>query len=235
VLAARRASRAGAEAVTAEPFYQDALVTLYLGDARELVPGIAADVLLTDPPYGIALANHGRRDGHRANRDWTITNDGDGTVGQALVDWAASRSLPAVVFANPMQPWRGEWRQFLGGDKGEHVSGGGDIATCWKPTWELIQVARTGPLNGRRDSAVIRIPAVAADYALHPTPKPVALLGYLLRKIGGGTILDPFAGSGSTLVAAKLLGRRAIGIEIEERWCEIAANRCRQEVLGLAG
>jgi site-specific DNA-methyltransferase (adenine-specific) len=119
-------------------------------------------------------------------------------------------------------------------DKGEHVAGGGDIATTWKPTWELIQIARTRPLTGRRDSAVLRFPAVTIDYDLHPSPKPVSLMRYLLRKAGHGTILDPFMGSGSTLVAAKDSGLRAIGIEIEERYCEIAASRCSQEVLGLS-
>ncbi|MGA3030854.1 MAG: DNA methyltransferase [Candidatus Limnocylindrales bacterium] len=214
-------------------YYQDDLVVIYHADCRELLSSVEADVLVTDPPYGIALENHGRRDGRRANRDWTILNDGDGEVGQAVADWAADQALPTVMFATPMRPWRGEWRQFLVWDKGEHVAGGGDVATCWKPTWELIQVARTGPLNGRRDSAVIHINAVAADYALHPAPKPVALMKYLLVKIGGGTVLDPFMGSGSTLVAAKSLNRRAIGIELEERWCESAARRCSQGVLGL--
>jgi site-specific DNA-methyltransferase (adenine-specific) len=68
----------------------------------------------------------------------------------------------------------------------------------------------------------------------HPAEKPVDLLGRLIRESGGtGAVLDPFAGSGSTLVAARREGRRAIGIEIEERWCEIAANRCAQGALEL--
>jgi modification methylase len=69
----------------------------------------------------------------------------------------------------------------------------------------------------------------------HPAPFPVGLPARAIETTAGGTVLDPFAGSGSTLIAAKSLGRKAIGIEIEERYCEIAAQRCSQEVLGLVG
>jgi len=114
--------------------------------------------------------------------------------------------------------------------KGAHVGIGGDRATCWKRDFELIGVAGNGPLNGKRESAVLSFSAMSPPPTGHFCEKPEPLIRYLAKKIGGDTLLDPFMGSGTTLRAAKDLGRKAIGIEINEDYCRIAKERLRQEV-----
>ena len=105
----------------------------------------------------------------------------------------------------------------------------------WGPAHEEVYVLGEG-WSGKRRPNVYHAKtygASSADRPDHPTPKPVGLMESLIAYCPPGVIADPFAGSGSTLVAARNLGRRAIGIEIEERYCEIAAGRMLQEVLAL--
>lgn len=214
-----------------KPYYHDEFVTIYHGDARDILPALALpdDVLvITDPPFGIALEEHGRN-----GYDWAIRGDEDQTVGIDVLGRFHSAGRGVVAFASPKKPWPGEWRQHLVWDKGPAVGGGGDRETCWKFDWELVQIANTPALSGKRDSSVLRYWIGQRDYALHPNQKPVPLLTYLIEKLASDNplIVDPFMGSGSTLVAAKKCGRRALGIEVEERYCEIAATRMAQGVL----
>ena len=119
-------------------------------------------------------------------------------------------------------------------DKGP-ASGMGDLTLPWKCSFELIWILGHGWV-GRRDEGVLRghiTVTWASKGRVHPNEKPVSLLRAILAKAPGETVLDLFAGSGTTLRAAKDLGRKAIGIEIEERYCEIAAKRLAQEVLPL--
>ena len=213
-----------------KPYYEHGGVTIYHGDALALLPEIDADVLVTDPPYGIA--HESGREGpfqhsQIANDETTATRDAALSLwGQraALVFGTWKRAAPAG--AHTALVW----------DKGP-ASGMGDLSIPWKGSWELIFVCGEGFI-GSRDEGVLRGHSVvtwASKGRKHPNEKPVSLLRYLIAKCPPGAVLDPFCGSGSALVAAKDLGRRAIGIEIEERYCEIAARRLAQEVLPMGG
>jgi DNA modification methylase len=213
----------------AEPYYRDEFVTLYHGDCRELTAWLAADVLVTDPPYGMGFrSGMGGKMG-----DLRVAGDADtATRDQALALWTG----PALVFGRWNVSVPDGARMRLTWDKGNHV-GMGDLAIPWKPNTEDIFVIGTG-FTGHRGSSVLRHLAIAGcvgrentGQRYHPVEKPVPLLADLLAKCPPGTIADPFAGGGSTLVTAKRLGRRAIGVEIEERYCEVIAKRLSQDVL----
>lgn len=222
-----------------QPYYQDEWVTIYHGDCRAVLPrdfGTAnlADVLITDPPYGIAY-RQGRRVNGRApgwTSRWTdvpIAGDSD----TSLRDWVLSEWLgPALVFGTWKMPMPEDVREVLVWDK-VVSTGMGALDIPWRPSWEAIYVIG-GEFTGDRSHGVLRysLPTLAPERAWHPTPKPVDLMRHLVGKTLG-TVLDPFMGSGSTLRAAKDLGRRAIGVEIEERYCEVAARRMGQEVMAL--
>mgnify|MGYP003420423895 FL=1 len=219
-----------------EPYYSDDHVTIYHGDCRDILPLIGpVELVLTDPPYGINyVSNSGAGRGTAP-----ITNDG------ARLSLRLYRSVLPLLDADHVlwftrwDAWPdvwvdlGQWfpmRGLLVWDKGS--PGMGDLRH-WGPSYELIASAGTGQIVGSRDGSVLRYPTVAPAGRQHPTEKPVEMLSHLVAKLDASTVLDPFMGSGSTLRAAKDLGRKAIGIELEERYCEIAAKRCAQEVLAL--
>lgn len=199
---------------------------LWHGDCREILHGLqGVDAVVSDPPYGISLQNHGVKDGRRRVDEYAIAGDECQTAGLDVLAWADEKCLPVVFFASPRLPWPGDWRNWLAWDKGGAVGGGGDIKTCWKQTWELIQVRRNGPLAGPRDESVIRWPVLPTDSTLHSCQKPVGLMAYLLSKLNPVFPLDPFMGSGSTGVACAQTGRKFVGIEIDRRHFDIACER----------
>lgn len=215
-----------------KPHYQDDLVTLIHGDCREVLPGLECAVIVSDPPYGADATS--RWEG--AFGDLRIKGDATTQLRDWLVAFAAEHSIPAVLFGSPRVLRPANCRAVLIWDKGEHV-GMGDLSLPWSPNFEEIYVLGDG-WRGHRGSSVLRSLSPAAfnrGERVHPMQKPVGLLAALIEKAPDGMIVDPFAGSGTTLAAAKLLGRRAIGIEIEERYCEVAARRLSQEVLPLGG
>ena len=210
-----------------KPYYSDDLVTLYHGDCLEVTEWLAADVLVTDPPYGIGgtLGFQGNKGGPVHERQaWDVTLE---VRDLALKLWG---DRPRAVFGSPKRiDAAPDFREVpLVWDKGDTVAMG-DTTFPWRPTYELIYVAGLG-WTGRRGEAILRHkhkPSNARDFS-HPTPKPIGLMQDLIQKAPPGVVADPFAGSGSTLVAAKRLGRSAIGVEFDEKYCEVAARRCGQ-------
>lgn len=210
------------------PYYDDGTCAIYHGDCRAILLLLDRCAVVTDPPYGIAHRSHGQRFREAA----PIAGDDSLDLAMFVRAWAGD--FPVVMFFSPYRPLVG-WRSVLSWDKGEHVGIGGDRETCWKRDFELIGVSGNGPLLGQRDSAVLRYRAVLPPPSGHVAEKPEALMRYLLWKLGESKVCDPFMGSGTTLVACKRLGRKAIGIELEEKWCEIAAKRLSQGALDLFG
>lgn len=222
-----------------EPYYQDEWVTLYHGDCLTETAWLGADVLVTDPPYGYNVRLNGSRRGDTRGgfSPWAnsaIANDHDLTArDDALGVWG---DRPALVFGSWKMPKPLGTHTVLVWDKGDAV-GMGDLSIPWRPNWEEIYVIGHG-YSGHRGTSVLSgytVVSWASKGRDHPNMKPANLLEALIAKCPPGTIADPFTGSGSTLVAAKQLGRRAIGVELEERYCEIAARRLAQDVLDFEG
>lgn len=214
----------------------DGRIRLVNADCRDVLPTLApgsVDAVVTDPPYGIKYANKRHDIVPRAFAP-ALPGDDDGRIGQDVIDSAFSNGWPVCAFAHHRRPWHGEWRQWLVWDKGGAVGGGGDRSTCFKFTWELIQLGGFGKLNGKRDEAVLRFPIGQASLHHHPTQKPLPLVSYLLNKLTSesATVFDPFCGSGTAAVACIRTGRRCIGIECDRNYWQIAVARCKAELQG---
>ena len=210
-------------------YYQDDLVTLYHGDAREMTAWTDADVLVTDPPYGMALrSGMGGQFG-----DLRIVGDDDTTARDTILDLWGAR--PALMFGRWSVPRPPGTRMVLTWEKGNHV-GMGDLSLPWKPNTEEVYVLGSG-FVGHRGTSVLRHQApvnARRQGRQHPTEKPVALMRDLLAKCPPEWVVaEPFAGSGTTLRAAADLGRRAVGVEIDEAYCEVIARRLAQGALDL--
>jgi DNA modification methylase len=201
------------------PYYADDLVTIYHGDCRELLPSIGpVPALFADPPYGVGKAPWD----DIAPMEWLPLINADVaaiTPGNAnlaryperIGDLAYRWTLAAHI-TNALV--RG-------------ATGFGNWIACLLYARESVSIYSQRP--------DIRDFAIRGDMPDHPSPKPVGVMLWIVSMIPGGLILDPFMGSGTTLVAAKALNRHAIGIDVDERSCEQAARRCSQEVLGLVG
>lgn len=203
-----------------KPYYEDDFVMLYHGDCLEQTQWLDADVLVTDPPYGMAY-NSGRKKYKAIEGDKTLN-----VRDESLKLWGEK---PALVFGTWKQPRPENVKQLIVWDKRGGAGFSGDLNMVWADITEEIYVLGSGWVGGRRP-AIYSIPTIPpANRPNHPTPKPVTLLGSLIECCPPGVIADPFAGSGSTLIAARNANRKAIGIEFEEEYCEIIATRLSQQ------
>lgn len=225
-----------------KPYYEEAGITIYHGDCREVLSSLPkVDLVLTDPPYGIGESARTRsketsnpwrrRAPHQTRYVPPGTNygasDWDNQTCPDAVQLAILMGKKAIVFGGnyyvlpPSRCW-------LVWDKDNGESDFADCELAWTNLDGAVRKFRwrwCGMIQEIQNKAY-------ADKRVHPTQKPLALMKWCLGFAPDAkTVLDPFMGSGTTLRAAKDLGRKAIGIEIEERYCEIAANRLRQEVL----
>lgn len=221
-------------------YFQSESVTLWHGDCADIEA--PCDLLVTDPPYGQSYESR------RAGGRWgAITGDKETKPIEARL----AHVLRSLKRGRHVYLFKGELDfsalklcglADLVWDK--EVMGMGDLAQPWGPqhetivfaTYELSEANRAkgyGNLSARlRKGSVLRsIRAQSGRVRNHPTEKPVDILRQMIESssVLGETVYDPFAGSGSTLIAAALEGRRAVGCEIEERYCEIAANRILAE------
>ena len=220
-----------------KPYYDDGRgITIYHGDCREALPLSEPVVMLTDPPYGIAWRQHGggktgKSKGMRAIGP--IIGDDDVSLRDEVI--ALLPETPALVFGSFRAPFPPNTFQVLVYKKTPDAGLVGSTTGFRRDVEPIFVLGPWPKRNAHRSSVIassIGLPALAKP-GLHPHAKPADVLTILLGAMPDGTVLDPFMGSGTTLRAAKDLGRKAIGIEIEERYCEIAARRLEQEVLAL--
>jgi DNA modification methylase len=224
------------------PYYEDESVRLYHADCKDVLPSLGlVDLLLTDPPYGIGEARGKNKSrskpfGGKANglsneggvviaTDYGVSAWDDTPPPSWLLDWARSLAKHQIVFGGnyfslpPAKCW-------LVWDKD---NGASDFADCELAWTNLDKAVRklTYRWNG-----MLQEPGCPKESRVHPTQKPEAVMRWALSHVPDAqTVLDPFAGSGTTLVAAKRLGKHATGIERDERFCEAAAQRLSQGVL----
>lgn len=217
-----------------KPYYEHGGITIYHGDARTW-GSVEGAAVITDPPYGISY-----RSNHNSSRrgkwaEWVRYENMPGIKGDDQpFDPSPYLDAPVLVVfggnycADALPPAR----CWIVWDKRDGIgpNNQADCELAWTNLDKPSRIYRhlwSGLLRAGREN-------VARSEKLHPHQKPVGLFEFVIEYAETpGAILDPFMGSGTTLIAAKNLGRQAIGIEIEERYCEIAAKRLEQEVLPL--
>jgi DNA modification methylase len=216
-----------------KPYYEHAGITIYHGDCREILPHLPkVDLVLTDPPYGIGYAKYESHDDDIAGYPELLRQTIP--IAESLLSNGWCCVFQAAKLAHKWSEWFGDkWRLMALPKTFVQILAG--IGPKWATDYCLVWPVGT-PLTERgkgRDWFVCETSDMSKRPKGHPCPRPLNGMRYLVDVFStqGSLILDPFMGSGTTLVAAKQLGRRAIGIEIEEKYCEIAVKRLSQEML----
>ena len=236
-----------------KPYYQDKWVTIYHGDCREILPqlDVKVDLVLTDPPY----ASGARTDSNRQMRGAMLRSmdDMDWFSHDAMTTWGFQWFMRSVLIEirrcliqGGHLYWFTDWRMTptvygmleAHGFRVNHclvwAKSHFGMGCYWRNQYENIVFASAGQPNEMLDrgrGSVLMSKAVSNEGRNHPTEKPTDLLEQIITAVSSDLILDPFLGSGTTCYCAKKLNRYSIGIEIEEKYCEIAARRCSQEVM----
>ena len=204
-----------------KPYYEDSAVTIYHGDCKMILPEITADAVVTDPPWNMGFFNDDNKKWSEyetwlkevlfmcekfAGQVWFLSTKSIPFVSHLFKDYIPFASIKNFSQMTPKK-----------------------LPNCW----DIAFVKSSGYLGNGRNWYLCNTAGMLKDRTGHPTPRTIDVMLYLISLHSWKIIVDPFAGSGTTLRAAKDLNRKAIGIEIEEKYCEIAANRMCQEVLEL--
>ena len=206
------------------PYYEKDGMTIFHADCREVLPGLEpVDLVLTDPPYGIGESTGKNKNSSNLaqTRDYGISNWDVSTPSLWVIELMREISIFQIIFGGnyfdlpPSRCW-------LVWDK-DNTGMRADCELAWTNLEKAVRKIRYMWNRMLKENPEDRH---------HPTQKPLAVMRWAIEQAPEDcrTILDPFMGSGTTLVAAKLLGRKAIGIEIEEKYCSIAAKRLEQKV-----
>jgi DNA modification methylase len=209
-----------------KPYYSHAGITIYHADCRDVLPTLPqVDLVCTDPPYGIGEAKGKNKSRGLLAKpvDYGIAAWDDAPIEQGLIAQILNAGMYKIIFGGnyyslpPTSCW-------LVWDK---MNGATDFADCELAWTNLPKAVR------RIQHLWNGMLRVGQEERWHPTQKPLNVMKWAISHAPEDcqTILDPFMGSGTTLLAAKQLGRQAIGIELEERYAEIAAKRLSQEML----
>jgi len=216
------------------PFYQDELVRLYCGKCESILPqlDVRADLCLTDPPYGIGAADYKRGGTQHGKsvakcKEYGFEKWDNDKLTRMHVEMIRQYSENQIVWGgNYYANWLPSSPCWLVWDKDNGSNGYADCELAWASFESAVRYFKW------KWHGMLQQDMSKKEERLHPTQKPLALMKWCIEKHSeqGQLILDPFAGSGTTLVAAKLLGRPSIGIEMNEKYCQMIVDRLNKPI-----